>query len=139
MSKSNFYGSMGLMSNSKTIYQGVGCAKMFIFWDITRFYGFVGLSQFLEVKYKLLPNRVFMVVMGWIAHSKTNLRTGVLWKKMSNYWDISIFYGFVVLDQFLEVRSRPLPYRNFMLSMGWMTHSETIIIIAAQCKKKLFY
>ena len=53
----------------RLVYWGACCAKMCIFRDNTLFYGFVGPSQFLQVKSRHWPNRFFMLFIGCIAHS----------------------------------------------------------------------
>ena len=58
------------------------CAKMCIFRDIALVFGFIGLSQILEVNFRYHPIRPFIVFMGEMVHSKTILLRGMLCKNV---------------------------------------------------------
>ena len=99
---------------------------------------FSGSWPIFEVKFRPLLNRSFMLPMRWIDHSKTILLRGAQCKKMSSFWDIALIYDSMGLSQFFEVKFRPLPSRMFMVSMGWMDHSETILLRCVLYKNVYF-
>ena len=56
-----------------------------------------------------------------------------------NFWLLVSIGFFVFLGQpFFEVRSRSLPNRNFMVSMGYLDHSKTILYRSVLCRNVYF-
>ena len=93
---------------------GVGSLWLNPFFEIFDFFfgfycifGILGILPFFEVKSSPLPNRNFMVSMGWIELSTTFLLRGirVYCAKICSFWDIAFFYLFMGLSKFFRWNS----------------------------------
>jgi len=95
-----FMVSMGYITLSKTVsLTGALHKKSFFFlWDFELIHDFVNLNQFLEVKFRPCPNRIFKLFVGLVAHSDSNTKRSTMRKCVffailqlfMTLWDIGI-------------------------------------------------
>ena len=101
-----------------------GCTvQNWVLLEILLIFDSMGLTQFFEVKFRPLPNQIFMVL---------------YCEKMCIFWDIALVCVCIGLSHFLEVKSRLHPNRSFMfLCCKW--YILRLLLTFMLCKKLPFF
>ena len=111
--------------------------KICRFWDIARFYHYMGPCKFLRWNSDHFQIKIFC----FLWDNLTILRLfnwGENIGKNDNFWDIALIYDSKGLSQFFEVKIRLHPNWIFVVSMGWMDHYKTTLLKGLLCKKVYF-